>query len=649
MDRNTNTEEHILVCLSASPSNAKIVRTAARMAEAFCGAFTALHVETPKSEKMNAADKERIQDNIRLAQRLGATISTVYGEDVPYQIAEYARVSGVTKIVIGRGNKTNLTEKLIRIAPNPDIYIIPDSSTGMKYHDLKKEFSHHIHLTVKDLLGTLLILGCATGIGMLFWELGFTEANIITVYILAVLLTSLFTKSHLCNVISSLSGVLLFNFFFTEPRLTFHAYEHGYPFTFVIMLTAALITGSLANKLKNHAKQSTQAAFRTKILFDTNQLLQKAKNENEMIKIIASQLMKLLERDIIVYPETDGKMYRAYLFQLDSKENNEALLSEKEQEVARWVFENKKRAGATTDTLSDAKSLYLAIRINQKVYGVVGIHMGNAPLDSFENSVLLSILGECSLAIENIRNAKEKEAVALLAQKEQLRANLLRAISHDLRTPLTSISGNASNLLSNYEQLDDETRLMMFSDIYDDSQWLISLVENLLSVTRIEEGRLNINKTTELIDEVIDEALRHISRKRSEHHISVDYGEELLLVKIDAKLILQVIINIVDNAIKYTPSGSTIRIYAEKAGDMVSVSIADDGPGIPDAMKEKVFEMFFTGENKIVDSRRSLGLGLSLCKSIIHVHGGELVLKDNLPHGCVFTFTLPSGEVKIDE
>ena len=275
--------------------------------------------------------------------------------------------------------------------------------------------------------------------------------------------------------------------------------------------------------------------------------------------------------------------------------------------------------------------------------------MGNAPLDSFENSVLLSILGECSLAIENIRNAKEKEEVALLAQKEQLRANLLRAISHDLRTPLTSISGNASNLLSNYEQLDDETRLMMFSDIYDDSQWLISLVENLLSVTRIEEGRLNINKTTELIDEVIDEALRHISRKRSEHHISVDYGEELLLVKIDAKLILQVIINIVDNAIKYTPSGSTIRIYAEKAGDMVSVSIADDGPGIPDAMKEKVFEMFFTGENKIVDSRRSLGLGLSLCKSIIHVHGGELVLKDNLPHGCVFTFTLPSGEVKIDE
>lgn len=657
MVKNTDAEEHILVCLSASPSNTKIVRTAARMAEAFCGTFTALYVETPKSEKMSAADKERIQNNMRLARQLGATISTVYGDDVSYQIAEYARISGVTKIVIGRSNlsgshfwnKTTLTEKLIRIAPNLDIHIIPDSSPGNKYHEFRKGFSYHIRLSGRDLLITMLILICATGIGTIFWKLGFTEANIITVYILGVLLTSLFTKSHFCNVISSLSGVLLFNFFFTEPRLTFHAYEHGYPFTFVIMLTAALITGTLANKLKNHAKQSTQAAFRTKILFDTNQLLQRAENENDIIKITASQLMKLLNRDIVVYPETDGKMCKAYLFQLDSGENNELLLCEKEQNVARWVFENKKRAGAMTDTLSDAQNLYLAIRINQKVYGVVGIHMGNVPLDSFENSVLLSILGECSLAIESIRNAKEKEEVAVLAQKEQLRANLLRAISHDLRTPLTSISGNASNLLSNYEQLDDETRRMMFADIYDDSEWLISLVENLLSVTRIEEGRLNFNKTTELIDEVIDEALRHISRKRSGYDISVEYGEELLLVKIDAKLILQVIINIVDNAIKYTPPGSTIRIYAERAGDMVSVSIADDGPGIPDTMKERVFEMFFTGDNKIVDSRRSLGLGLSLCKSIIHVHGGELVLKDNIPHGCIFTFTLPSGEVKIDE
>ena len=191
--------------------------------------------------------------------------------------------------------------------------------------------------------------------------------------------------------------------------------------------------------------------------------------------------------------------------------------------------------------------------------------------------------------------------------------------------------------------------MQMFSDIYDDAQWLISLVENLLSVTRIEEGRLNFHKTTELMDEVIEEALRHVNRKSVEHEISVEYQDELLLADMDAKLIFQVIINLVDNAIKYTPAGSKIKICAGKEAGKVVVSISDNGPGIPDDVKPRVFEMFFTGDRKIIDSRRSLGLGLPLCKAIVEVHGGELTLKDYAPHGCTFTFTLPVGEVNLDE
>lgn len=515
--------------------------------------------------------------------------------------------------------------------------------------ELKKRFSHHMKPSGRDLLVTLFVLVGATCIGTLFWSLGFTEANIITVYILGVLLTSLFTKRHFCSVLSSLASVLLFNFFFTEPRLTFHAYEHGYPFTFAIMLTAALITGTLANKLKSHAKQSAQAAFRTQILFDTNRLLQKAEDENDMINITASQLMKLLNRDIIAYPERDGRLCKACLFHGEDEKLVENLLSGREREAVEWVFQNRECAGATRDHFPEAENLYFALCSNQKAYGVMGIHMGSQSLEQFENSVVLAILGECALAIENIRNAKEKEEAAMLAQKEQLRANLLRAISHDLRTPLTSISGNASNLLSNYKKLDEETKMQMFSDIYDDAQWLISLVENLLSVTRIEEGRLNFHKTTELMDEVIEEALRHVNRKSVEHEISVEYQDELLLADMDAKLIFQVIINLVDNAIKYTPAGSKIKICAGKEAGKVVVSISDNGPGIPDDVKPRVFEMFFTGDRKIIDSRRSLGLGLPLCKAIVEVHGGELTLKDYAPHGCTFTFTLPVGEVNLDE
>ncbi len=191
--------------------------------------------------------------------------------------------------------------------------------------------------------------------------------------------------------------------------------------------------------------------------------------------------------------------------------------------------------------------------------------------------------------------------------------------------------------------------MRLYTDIYDDSMWLINLVENLLAVTRIEEGRLNLNITDDLIDDAITEALRHINRKSVEHHITVQNENDLLLAKMDAKLIVQVIINIVDNAIKYTPKGSNIIIRTSKQGNKAVVSVADDGNGIPDEMKPKIFDMFYSGANKIADSRRSLGLGLSLCKSIINAHGGNIMVCDNIPHGTVFIFTLPIGEVEIHE
>ena len=652
----SNAQEHILVCLSASPSNAKIVKTAATMASAFGGSFTALYVQTPDSDKLDEENKNRLQDHIRLAEQLGADIATAYGEDVSFQIAEYARISGVTKIVIGRSNikrrhfwnRPTLTDKLTEIAPNLDIHIIPDNIINSKYRPSSHSLLRSLIPYPKDILITVLILAIATILGLSFYSFGFTDSNIITVYILGVLLTSLFTKGYTCGIIGSLVSVMLFNFFFTEPRLTFHAYDSGYPVTFAIMLVASVITGTLASKLKSHAKLSAQAAFRTKVLLDTNQLLQKAQNDEDIINITATQIMKLLNRSVVMYSVRDGKLTKGSLYSAQS-DNLEDLFTTTERNTAEWVYLNKHRAGAYTNVYSKAKCVYFSIRINNNIYGVIGIRIKGKPLDAFENSILLSILGECALAMDNRRNAKEKEQTAVLAKNEQLRANLLRAISHDLRTPLTSISGNAGNLLSNKDKLDEDTKMQIYTDIFDDSEWLISLVENLLSVTRIEEGRMNFNKSIELVDEITEEALRHIGRKSTEHKISVIHKDELLLANVDAKLIVQVLINLIDNAIKYTPVGSEIKIITEKKNDCASISVVDNGKGIPDNIKPRVFEMFYTGDNRIADSRRSLGLGLALCKSIIGAHGGELTLTDNQPQGCNFTFTLPLGEVKIDE
>ena len=640
-----HTDEHILVCLSSSPSNAKIIRTAARMANAFKGAFTALFVETPDYQVMSEEDVKRLRSNMYLAEQLDAKIETVYGEDVSYQIAEFARLSGVSKIVIGRSSATRksifskptLTEKLIARAPNLDA---DAGGKNAAYRAKKARRKSKSVFSVSDLLKSVAILILASCIGMLFRQLGFAEANIITVYVLGVLVTSVVTRHRVYSLISSIVSVLVFNFFFTDPQFTLRAYNQGYPVTFVIMFLAALLTSSLAVKLKNHAKQAVQAAYRTKVLFDTNQLLQQAKNKNEIISATANQLIKLLGKDIVFYLTEGETLGEPHIFTVSGDKTDKEITGTKEEVVAEWVLKNNKHAGATTETLSNAKCLYLAVRVNSRVYGVIGIYIGNEPLDAFEKSILLSILGECALSLENEKNATEKEEAAILAKNEQLRANLLRAISHDLRTPLTSISGNASNLISNGNSFDEATKNQLYTDIYDDSMWLIIFVENLLSVTRIEEGRLNLH---------ITEALHHVNRKSVEHHITVRYKEDYLLAKMDAKLMVQVIINIVDNAIKYTPKGSNILIKTWKQGDKAVISIADDGDGIPDEMKARVFDMFYSGANKIADSRRSLGLGLSLCRSIVNAHGGKITVSDNTPHGTVFTVTLPAGEAEIHE
>ncbi len=646
--------EHILVCLSPAPSNGNIIRTAAKMSAAFGGALTALYVQPGREPPLSERDKLRLQEHIRLAESLGAVVATVHGEDVAYQIAEFARLSRVTKVVMGRSGSRRrffppekpLTERLIELTPHVELYIIPDTQGENRIRRRSPHRRERLPALQQLAVTAGMLLG-ATLVGWLFSELGFTQANIVTVYILGVLLTALFTKSYLCSAFSSLASVLLFNFFLTEPRLTFRAYDSGYPVTFVIMLTASLITGTLANRLADNARQSAEAAARTKVLLETNQLLQAADGDDEILAVTAGQLLKLLGRALVVYPvegETLGPP-RSYV-PVDSPAG---AAFAGESAVAHWVLDHKKRAGASTRQYPRALGLYLAVRGGGAVFGVVGIHMGDRPLEPSEHSIVLSILGESALAMESRRNAREKEAAAVLAKNEQLRANLLRAISHDLRTPLTSISGNAENLLANDGFLEPETRKAVLSDIYSDSVWLIRLVENLLSITRIGEGRTQLNLSAQLVEEVITESLRHVRPKASSHRIVVRVEDELLLARMDARLISQVLVNLVDNAMKYTPAGSCITLSAQREGDMVAICVADDGPGIPEESKPRVFDMFYTNHAKVSDCRRSLGLGLALCKSIVNAHGGEITLRDNLPRGSVFTFTIPASEVTINE
>lgn len=651
---NVNTEnEHILVCLSSSPSNKNIIFTASKMSNALQAQFTALYVQT--GARIQSEDKERLDENIRFAEELGAEIVMTHGENVPLQISEYAQLSNVTEIVIGQSSmkrnyffsRKTLTEKLIDIVPDIDIHIIPDTVKAENYR--KGHLPMHVEKpSIKECLLTVLIFVICTFIGLVFQKFHFSEANVVTIYILGVLLTSILTDGYLCSVAGSVMSVFLFCFFLTEPRMSFQTYAVGYPVTFVIMLISSVLTGTLAAKLKMHARLSAQLAFRTQILFDTDRLLQKARSQKEILEITCTQLARLFDRSIVAYAAVNGRLAEGHLFSEKEKAEDQSYLTLDEQQIARWVYTNKKRAGATTHYYKNSKCLYLAIRIGDQVYGVVGVPAQKNVLDSFEYSILLSVLNGCALAMDNARNAEEKEKNAVIAKNEQLRADLLRAISHDLRTPLCSISGNADMLLSNGKYLDEGTRRQIYTDIYDDAEWLTGVVENLLSITRLNDGRLKFKFTDQLMDEVIAEALRHISRKHDDYKIITEC-EDLLLTRMDVRLIIQVLVNLVDNAIKYTPSGSTITIRALKKNEKAWISVEDNGPGISDEIKPHIFEMFFTGGNNIADSQRSLGLGLALCQSIVEAHGGKMELEDNDPHGCIFSFALPLSEVILNE
>ena len=647
-EKQSKKKEHILVGLSSAPSNSKIVETASKMAKAFGANFTALYIKTSQSEILSEENATRLQNNIKFAERMGATVVTVYGEDVALQMAEYAKTSGVTKIVIGRNatkragliRKPTLADKLISLVTSIDIHIIPDADSDLREQKANLFRKTNALSIIKDLAISFGVIIVASLIGLFFAHLGFSEANIITLYILGVLITSIITSSKTAWGFSSVASVLIFNFLFTKPRFSLMAYGDGYPITFAIMFVASLITGSLASKMHNQTKQSSQAAYRTKILFDANRLLQRASNDEEVLRITAEQLKKLLNREIVVFKrDKDGLQTLVYGLE-DSFQ-----IEEIELKTASNILVNLSSDYNNAQSRCD----YYPMKTQLRTYGVVAVYKSEKEIDSFENSIVLSLVGECALALENLFNAKEKELAAVLAENEQLRANLLRAISHDLRTPLTAISGNASNLISNAASFDEQTKLSIYNDIYHDSMWLINLVENLLSITRLEEGRMNLNFTTELVDEVVAEAIKHVHQRERGQKITVIHKDELLLAKMDTRLIIQVIINILDNAMKYTPTDSLVTVITEKQNDKAVISIADNGAGIPDELKERVFDMFYTGAKKLADSRRSIGLGLALCKSIISVHNGEIFVKDNVPSGAIFTFTLPIGEIEINE
>ena len=636
----------LLVCVSSSESSAKLVRWTARTAEVFHAPWIAVNVD-----HMGGDNEADIQANLDLAKRLGAETVRLNGHDIASAIAEYAKLSGITNIVIGKegGRKslkslfeTDLEDKLVSLLPDVEIHIIP----GIPHKPFRKQrrirITENLYLSWIDTFKTIGILIAATLISMGLRAVDIGDQNVIMVFILSVLIISRITMGHLYGMAASVLSVLLFNFFFTLPFYTFNAIQPGYPVTFVIMLLVAFITSTMTVRIKTQIRLSVEREHRTRVLYEINKKLLITRGLENIVNLTNEYITKILERSVIFYTQDPEDSSTAGTIMESPADSDSSFMNkDDERAVVHWVFLNKKKAGTGTDTLMGAGAYYIPMISQAKVLGVIGVSCGKGKLDQNSRLFLRMLASQVAMALERQYLSDEQRKIIIESEKEKMRSNLLRAISHDLRTPLTGILGASSAILENGDSLDKDIHDKLISNIKEDSQWLIRMVENLLSVTRINEGTMNVTKSPEAAEEIVAEAIGHIRKRFPERKISVRVPEALLMVPMDGTLIEQVLINLLENAMKHSAEDSVVEVDVKKERQSAVFEVRDNGEGIAAEDFPYLFESYIPNGIRSSDSSRGMGIGLSICMSIIKAHCGKLEASNRSEGGAVFSFTLP--------
>ncbi len=647
LEKMANTK--LLVCIGPSPSSAKCIRWTARAAEAFNVNWVALYVEGIESEYLTKEQQKTIRSNMDLAEKLGAEVVTLTGHDIAVTVSEYAKLSGITNIVVGksRNKKTvkslfepDFEDKLIALLPSVEVHIIPGSMIRRSY---KETYNHHksqnLSFSRKDAVKTMGMMVFATLLSFVLQKLGIGDQNIIMAYILSVLVISRVTEGYAYGVIASVFSVLIFNFFFTEPYFTFNAIQAGYPVTFVIMLLVALITSTLTVRIKTQASLAVQREHRTQVLYEINKKLLATRGQSNIVALTNEYIVNLFERSVIFFTADPDNGDDGSVLQAEDDSDSAFFNSEDEKAVAHWVFLNQKHAGAGTDTLMGAGAFYMPVISQGKMLAVIGISCGKGKLDYSSHLFLSMIVSQVAMALERQYLSDEQRGIIVEAEKEKMRSNLLRAISHDLRTPLASILGASSVIHESGKEIDENTREKLIDDIQAEAQWLIRMVENLLSVTRINDNVSKFTKSPEAAEEIVAEAVGRIKKRFPDRSVKVRVPDEMLEVPMDGTMIVQVLINLLENAIKH--SDGTVEVYVEKTGSWAQFEVLDYGNGINEKDFPYLFTSYVPNGNKSSDSSRGMGIGLSICMTIVKAHNGKMEAENRKEGGAVFRFVLP--------
>lgn len=592
----------------------KSIRWTARLAQGLGAEWTVIQVRT----------QENTLTNIPLAEKLGAEVISIEEDNSFETIVEFAKMTGVTDIIMGKNLRQPWYEKifieafddrLLKRLNDTELHLIPFKEEKQSLFLRTRKI---IEGGGKDLVIALGGVFLATIVTELMQYIHIGDQNLMLIYIFFILLVARTTSGYFWSSLASILSVLSFNWFFVEPLYSLTVYKQGYPITLLIMCLVAILISNLMVRLKKQAESSMEKEHQMELLYELNKQYVLADNRNQILDISATYLSRLLEREVILF-DSQAKVESIHCIS-----GKPSILSTKDEAaVAFWTAKNQKEAGNGTDTLIGAKGFYLPIIASGKTLAVLGIER-NAGLDLENNQLnyLKLVLTQLAVILEQTELKSEKERVEMENEREKVRSNLLRAVSHDLRTPLTVISGIAETL-GNSSDLKENTRQKLLADIQDESQWLIRMVENLLSITRINMDTMKVNKTAEPIEEIIEAVYQHLKKVYPEGQVEISLPSEVTFIQADPILIEQALFNIVENAFRHGEEKQPVKLTVYQKNDQTVFEIENDGE-IPLKQFEKIQTNLSSTSEVPVDSKNGLGIGLSIVKTIIHAHNGKM-------------------------
>jgi two-component system, OmpR family, sensor histidine kinase KdpD len=630
--------EQILVCIGPNPAGARLVRAGKRMATSLKCDWVVLCVESA-GQAISPADREALIENLQLAQELGAQVVTLSGHNVAEEVLAYARAHNATKIVVGKPTHArwrdklfgSMLDRLVRGSGDLDVYVITGDVTERQ---APRRSAPGARPTLAQYGWGALVVAVCTVVGAVLGRYA-SITDVAMVYLLgAGVVATRYGRGP--SVFAAFLSIGAFDFFFVPPVFTFSVTDVRYVLTFTVMLGIALVISGFTLRIREQAETARTRERRTGALYAMSRELAATRGERELIAVASRHLQDTFAAQVqLLLPDASGRV----VVPIGTPPGYP--IDEKEQSVAQWAYQQGRRAGVGTDTLPAAQAFYQPLIASRGTVGVVGLRPADP--QRFEDPTLQQLVetfaGQAALALERSLLAEQTQREQLEIEAERLRTALLSSLSHDLRTPLAAITGAASSLLEEQSGLSAATRRDLLKTILEEAERMTRLIANLLDMIRVESGALEVQKEWQPLEEVIGVALIRLDVRLRDHPVAVQLPPDLPLVPLDAVLIEQVFVNLLENAVKYTPSGTPIEISAVAEGSVVRVEVADRGPGLPPGEEVRVFDKFYRAPESV--ARSGIGLGLTICRGIITAHGGRIWAENRPGGGAAFRFTLP--------